>query len=425
MRIVYLWDADYPWDVRTEKVCRALAGAGHEVHVVARNRARRPLRERLPEGTVHRMPPWRWAGRLDAVLGFPLFFSPRWIAHLSRTLRAVRPHARVARDLPLCPLAIALGRARGVPVVFDMAEDYPARLRDLRDAGVRKRWDFLVRSPAAAAVLERWCLARVDRVLTVVRESAERVVAMGVPPERVAVVSNTPPLARLGALSSHPPKPAGAPLELVYLGLMEAPRGIAEVVRAVALLRERGVAARARLIGGGRELERFRALAAELGLGPPWVELEGYVPYAEALERVARADAGVVPHHATDGWNTTIPNKLFDFMAAALPVVTSDAAPAARIVRETGAGVVFRSGDAESLAAAVASLGDPEARRRMGEAGRAAVRATYHWERDAEVLLAAVASAAGAAGEGASVGPTPWSAKTAPPAAPTRRKAAK
>ena len=79
LRVVYLWDADYPWDVRTEKVCATLASAGHDVHVVARNRAWRSTRECLPEGTVHRMQPWRFAGRrLDNLLGFPLFFSPRW-----------------------------------------------------------------------------------------------------------------------------------------------------------------------------------------------------------------------------------------------------------------------------------------------------------------------------------------------------------
>ena len=37
MRICKIWDADYPWDVRVEKVARSLTEAGHEVHLVARN----------------------------------------------------------------------------------------------------------------------------------------------------------------------------------------------------------------------------------------------------------------------------------------------------------------------------------------------------------------------------------------------------
>jgi hypothetical protein len=100
-RVLYVWDADYPWDVRVEKICAALANAGHEVHIVARNRAGKVEREVLPEGTVHRMPRWPWAGRFDAALGFPAFFNPRWASLLDRTIRAVRPDVVIARDLPL------------------------------------------------------------------------------------------------------------------------------------------------------------------------------------------------------------------------------------------------------------------------------------------------------------------------------------
>ena len=51
-------------------------------------------------------------------------------------------------------------------------------------------------------------------------------------------------------------------------------------------------------------------------------------------------DVGLVPHHADEAWNTTIPNKLFDYMAAGLPVISSDARPCARILRSTGAGLI-------------------------------------------------------------------------------------
>jgi hypothetical protein len=80
-RVLYLRDDDYPWDVRAEKICRALTDAGHEVHIVARNREGRASVERLAEGVVHRMPPLPLAPRaLDVATGFPAFFNPRWIA---------------------------------------------------------------------------------------------------------------------------------------------------------------------------------------------------------------------------------------------------------------------------------------------------------------------------------------------------------
>lgn len=391
MRIVYLWDGDYPWDVRTEKVCAALTDAGHEVVIAARNRGWRARTERLPEGTVRRMRPWRWMGRrMDGVLSFPAFFSPRWTGLLADAVRLADAELVIVRDLPLCPAAIAVARRSGIPVVLDMAENYPAMLRQTWDAGRRRPWDVLVRNPSLAAAVERWCLPRVDRVIVVVDESAERLVRAGVRPERIDVVSNTPPRSR--ALRPAPRRAdAGGPLTLAYVGLMEVPRGIRALLDAVAGLRRGGVDVRLRLVGGGRDLELFRAHAAALGMD--CAEFRGPLPHAEAMRTVAEADVGVVPHHADEAWNTTIPNKLFDYMAAGLPVVASDAAPVRRVLAQTGAGLVFRSGDADSLAGAIGRMRDPEARLRMGGAGRDAVLARYHWEADAAVLLRGVEAA--------------------------------
>ena len=65
----------------------------------------------------------------------------------------------------------------------------------------------------------------------------------------------------------------------------------------------------------------------------------------------------------------------------------------ALIEAEPGAGLVLRSGDAESLAQAVRRMMNPAARLRMGRAGREAVRERYNWEADSAVLLRAVEAA--------------------------------
>lgn len=396
LRVVYVWDADYPWDIRTEKVCSALVRGGHDVHIVARNRKWSPLREQLPEGTVHRMRPWRALGRaLDTALGFPAFFSPRWSSLISGTAREVGADAIVVRDLPLCPTAIRAGRSLGIPVLLDMAENYPAMMREIRDDGRARPIDHLVRNPRAVSAVERWCIERLDRVITVVEESADRVVALGADPGRVDVVSNTPSAGRASAAVDRRRAP-GAPLELVYLGLMEIHRGVGDVLEAVARLRAGGDAVRLTLIGAGRDDEIFRERARALGLGPEAVEFCGYVENREAIRRVAEADVGLVPHRASEAWNTTIPNKLFDYMAAGLPVVASNAVPVERVLRETGAGEPYRSGDVDDLVRAVRRMLDPAHRLAAGEAGRRAVRERYNWEAASETLLASLDAAVGA-----------------------------
>lgn len=89
MRIFKIWNGDYPGDVRVEKVATSLTEAGHEATLIARNRGRRRLHERLPEADLHRLRPWRFLGkRLDDATTFPAFFNPRWMSAIFRTARA-------------------------------------------------------------------------------------------------------------------------------------------------------------------------------------------------------------------------------------------------------------------------------------------------------------------------------------------------
>jgi glycosyltransferase involved in cell wall biosynthesis len=369
MRICKVWDSDYPWDVRVQKVAGSLSDAGHEVHLVARNRKRLADREKLHEAAVHRLHPWRvLPAGLDGALMFPAFFNPRWLSKILATARETGSDVILVRDLPLAPTAIFAARQLGIPVVLDMAENYPAMMQSLWDNGIQGRFDWAVRNPKVVAAVERWAIHRMDRIIVVVEESRDRLVDLGVEYR-----------AR--------PSSASAPLRLVYLGLMEAPRGISNVIEAVARYRAAGLPVELSLIGGGRELEPFRQQARELCGNDETIRFHGYVPYADALKIVEKADVGLVPHLPNQSWNTTIPNKLFDYMAAGLPVISSDARPAARIVRETECGEVFSTVD--ELVEALHRM-TPERRQQYGWNGYRAVIDRYNWDSDATRLLGVI-----------------------------------
>ncbi len=389
---LYVWQGDYPWDVRVEKIVRALTAAGFDTHVAARNRRWSATTEVLPEAVTHRLPPWRWAGRrLDGALQAPIPINPRWVGHLAETVRRTRPGVIIARDVPLAPTAIWTGRRFGIPVVLDLAENYPAMLEDIWTASRQRPWDVLVRNPRAAAALETYVVRRAAHVVVVVEENAERVAQLGVSRERITVVSNTPPRRRAEQGGARAARRATGRLEIVYLGILELPRGLVEAIDAVRILRARSVSARLTVIGTGRDAAQLHAHARAAGLSDDDVLFTGYVPrHEDALRLVAAADVGIVPSRATEQWQTSIANKLFDYMAAGLAVVTSDAAPSARVVRETGAGEVFRAGDAGDLAEALLRLRDAEVRRAAGEAGRQAILARYNWERDADAFCRVV-----------------------------------
>ena len=387
LRICKVWDADYPWDVRVEKVARTLTESGCQVHLAARNKARLPMLEQLPEATVYRMPAWRWLPHaLDKVLMFPAFMNPRWLIHIWRVARRCNAEVILCRDLPLAPACIAIGRLLRIPVVLDMAENYPAMLQSMHSTGRRSLLDKVLRSPRFARWVERWSLRHLDGVMVVVDESGDRLAADGFPRERIAVVSNTPPLGRLTTAAADQ-RDAG-PLRLVYLGIVEAQRGIGTLLDAVALAHAEGQDVRLVMYGDGVDGPFFREKAEHLGLTPEQVEFHGRVPNAEALEALRNAQVGIIPHWSDASWNTTVPNKLFDYMAAGLVVLTSDAVPCARIVRTTGSGLVYSDRDPADLAAKLRLLQSPARRVAAAAHGRSAIAATYNWESDAHRMLA-------------------------------------
>lgn len=397
MIICKVWDADYPWDVRVEKVSRSL-GREHEVHLVSRNLRRQPTHELRAGLHIHRLPLMSWApDRLHAVLGFPAFFNPLWIRAIWRTARRSGAQVLLVRDLPLALSSVLVGRALGIPVVLDMAENYPAMIQDVWDSGRARIGDRVVRNPRLVRFVERMAVRLVNHVVVVVDESRDRLAAMGVPASRMSLVMNTPSVERADV---HRSQDSGRrerqPDEMViaYLGLLEEPRGLGTAIQAMREVRRRLPRARLVIIGSGRDEGQFRQEAARTGVAD-CVEFRGWVEYKEALAWLSRCDVGLVPHHATQSWQTTIPNKLFDYMSLGKPVIVSNARPTERIVTEERCGLVFRDRDAASLAEAIVQMGDPAFREACGQRGRAAIVRRYHWEADERRLLGAIRQVTG------------------------------
>jgi glycosyltransferase involved in cell wall biosynthesis len=414
--ICKVWDADYPWDVRVEKVSSSL-GREHDVHLVARNSRRRPVYERRDGLHIHRLPVAAWMpARLNAVLGFPAFFNPLWIRAVGRTARRQRARAIVVRDLPLALTAALVGRVMRIPVILDMAENYPAMIQDVWDAGRARLGDRLVRNPRLIGFVERLSVRLADHILVVVDESRDRLASMGVPGAKMSVVMNTPSLEREQELDTAPDdRPARPSDELViaYLGLLEAPRGLGTAIRAMREVRRRLPRARLMVIGSGRDEVQFQAEAQASGVAD-CVDFLGWRDYRDALADLSRCDVGLVPHHATASWQTTIPNKLFDYMSLGKPVIVSNARPTERIVTEEQCGLVFADQDPSALAEAIVAMGDPAIREACGRRGREAIVRRYNWEADERRLLAAVRSVTERLGSGGEARLRPASAPTIP-----------
>ena len=118
------------------------------------------------------------------------------------------------------------------------------------------------------------------------------------------------------------------------------------------------------------------------------VVLEPWMEPLEVNRRLAGADIGLVLLHDVPRYREALPVKLFEYMAAGLPVIASDFPLWKGILEESDAGLVVDARDPEAIAEAMDRLiRSPELRQVMGENARLAVLQKYNWQSEANVLL--------------------------------------
>lgn len=111
------------------------------------------------------------------------------------------------------------------------------------------------------------------------------------------------------------------------------------------------------------------------------LSVAGFISHEEAMCCIKQSHIGVIPHHNTLFIQTTIPNKLFQYMAANAACIVSNVGPLARIVREESAGVVFNPINSAQLARSIETLiNNKRALLEFGNNGRLAVERKYKWE---------------------------------------------
>ena len=181
-------------------------------------------------------------------------------------------------------------------------------------------------------------------------------------------------------------------MRAVFIGKIDNLRGLDMVVRALSRPPARSV--RLTVIGDRFDLPRIRALAAEEGVGER-ISFVGWMPNAKVHAYLMSFDVGLVPHAVNELTQTTIPNKLFDYMAAGLCVLSSPLRPVAEIIEQEKCGEVVAF-DLDAWARAFAEVAAaPERRMHMGLRGRDAVMARYNWEQAAMEAIETVSALVG------------------------------
>jgi glycosyltransferase involved in cell wall biosynthesis len=354
-----------PLDTRIfYKECCTLAAAGHDVMLAAPDAI-----EGMQDGVrLHRLWPSERGPR-------PLRIAAR-LLEARRAATALRPQVVHFHDPELIPVGLAL-RAHGMRVVYDVHEDTPREARTvLADASFRRAV-----YPFVWTALEAATKTRLDGFVC-----ATPTIAAGFPADRTVLVRNFP---RLEEFATARARPAGVHRggghDIVYVGGLTEQRGVREMLDALARL-PANPAPRLVLVGDFRPPDLGQALAKH----PGWarVEWRGFQTREGVAAALSTARVGLVLVHPTPEHRMSYPVKLFEYMAAGLPVIASDFPLWREFVHDTGAGLLVDPLNPLAIAEAIGRLlADPAEAEAMGSRGAAAVRAQYDWEPEGEKLV--------------------------------------
>lgn len=277
---------------------------------------------------------------------------------------------------------------------------YPAlygALARLRFGRERVRWiaslnttDVMTRDMERRMLLYGLILRRADSILFGARTQArlwQEKYRIGAPPVPTDVLYNGVDLKRFDihphAVSqrSHAPRTryvVGA------VGRLHPEKAHTDLVKAIGILRGRGVDAGALIVGEGSERARIEALAAETGLRD-YVVLAGQQrdvrPFLEQMDAFALTSTGI----------ETFSNAALEAMAKGVPIVTSRIGGMEELIA-FGGGLSYPPGDVVALADALESLlSDEQHRRGMAFAARRAVVEHFAWPRMVDRFVALLA----------------------------------
>lgn len=393
----------FPPDIRVEKEAASLSAAGHSITLLCRGGPAEPVRETIEGIDVRRLRTDRLfaglGGLLDGVRYVSTAVHPAWVRavsdiHTTDAIDAIHVH-----DLPLVKTGLHLGERYRIPVIADLHENYPEAARQIQRM---RGWREIARSPddlVQRVFFAPWRLKRLerdgvrhaDRTITVCEEArAHYLRDCDADPSAVKIVSNT--VDREVFDSETPPTtalpfdPAGS-FVVSYIGNFTRHRGLDTLIEGFARLAETTSDARLVLVGKGNDayVAGLKRLARSLGVRER-VQFTGWVDFADVPGYVAASDVCVVPHAPTPHTETTIPHKLFQYMAMGVPVVVTDVPPLSRIVERTQSGLVTPADDGAAMGAVLDELTDADRAHELGENGRRAVEREYNWERDGRRL---------------------------------------
>ncbi|MBK8185305.1 MAG: glycosyltransferase [Candidatus Competibacteraceae bacterium] len=334
MNICFVYKEDYPWDVRVEKICNSLIKEGHSLFLVCRNTKNRQRKEKYKDIQLVRLPSFG-GSKIGNIASFSIFINPIWIYYIFDCVRRHKINLIIVRDLPLVLAAVLVAKIFKIKIFFDMAECYPEMYSAMLKYGNNKFLNFFLRNPPLTNIIEWLAIKSVDHTFVVVEESRDRLLKKVSDSEKISILGNTPFLYDITYNEAEDDHKKS--LKIVYVGFITSLRGIENAILGLKEYYSINLATAVKfelhILGDGSELEYLKSLVVKVKL-KDFIFFHGWVKPENINSFFKQSDIGIVPHRVCAHTNTTVPNKLYDYMAMGLPVLASNTKSVKRIIEE-------------------------------------------------------------------------------------------
>jgi glycosyltransferase involved in cell wall biosynthesis len=325
--------------------------------------------------------------RLRAAQRTPLRLDDRLaetVAGTERLAREIRPAVlHAASDYRNAAVALAVGEALGIPVVYEVRGFWEETRLPVQGAGAEARECYLHHRER-----ELDCMRRADHVVTLAEVMRGELVARGVDPARITVVPNGVEANRFPGLERNDELADRLGINrddevIGYISSLSSYEGVRYLIAAAARLRRDGRPVRCLIVGDGEERPLLERQAADIG-DPGLAIFTGQVPHSDVRSYYSLIDVFVVPRTAERVSQLVTPLKPYEAMANGRAVVVSRVPALSEMVVDGINGLTFAPEDDADLAAVVRDLLEQPARREeLGRSARDWVLANRAWSRNA------------------------------------------
>ena len=292
----------------------------------------------------------------------------------------------VSTPLTVGFLGYVISRLRGIPYVFEVTDVWP----DAPVAcGVVKN-KVLIK---LAHWLEMFCYHKAAHIVGLTRGICDNIIAKGINPNKVSIITNGVDFSLFNStlddakrLEVRGKYGFGDRFVAMYMGAHGAYNALATIIEAATILKDdpRFLFV---FVGDGDEKPKLQQRTVDYGLTN--VIFLKPVPRVESASLLSAADTFLLPNRKGDFFTGNLPNKLFDFLASARPVVVAGAGETPELVMAAACGRVGSPEDSQAMAKTLVELVTMSAEERlaMGTRGRNYVLEHYDRSRLSERFL--------------------------------------